>query len=170
MNVSVWSIPIWKSRLGYTILSAYTLAFQTHVFSVLPPSFSRGFKSLIASTFTYTHTSSPPPWIIPSPSSSPSSSSSQQPASKSDLPLWFAFEQLGLLDRYESLISSVCYEYIEEYVVETCKGRWDEPMLKDLREWMGDTIVPWMVMPYARGARNGVSLLQTKANMFKNSN
>lgn len=143
-----------RYRLGYTILSAYTLAFQTHVFSVLPPSFSRGFKALIASTFTLDHTSSPPPWIISTPPSPTSSSDSQQPPSRADLPLWFAFEQLGLLDRYESLISSVCYEYIEEHVVESCKGRWDEPMLKSLREWMTETIVPWMVMPYARGARN----------------
>ena len=62
---------------------------------------------------------------------------------------------LGLLDRYESLISSVCYERIETHVLESCAGKWEEPMLVQLRNWMADKIVPWMVMPYARNARNG---------------
>lgn len=72
-----------------------------------------------------------------------------------DLPLWTAFEHLGLLDRYESLISSVCYEHIETHILETCAEKWGTPMLNQLREWMTNKIVPWMVMPYARGARSG---------------
>ena len=79
----------------------------------------------------------------------------QPQPSRPDSPLWSAFDKLGLLDRYESLVSSVCYEYIETYILETCTKKWDEPMLATIREWMADNIVPWMIMPYARGARNG---------------
>lgn len=79
----------------------------------------------------------------------------QPPPSRVDLPLWTAFDKLGLLDRYESLVSSVCYEYIETYILESCSKKWDECTLGTIREWMADNIVPWMIMPYARGARNG---------------
>lgn len=41
--------------------------------------------------------------------------------------------------------------------METCAKKWDESMLTPLREWMAEKIVPWMVMPYARGARSGAS-------------
>ncbi|KII90894.1 hypothetical protein PLICRDRAFT_137424 [Plicaturopsis crispa FD-325 SS-3] len=116
-------------ELGHTILSAYTLTFQTHLFSILPPSFSRGFKALCASTLTSDST-------VPKP----------------DHGIWAAFERLGLVDRYESLIASVGYEHIEGHVLEACAGKWDVPMLPALREWMANHIVPWMVMPYARGA------------------
>ncbi|KAI0953198.1 hypothetical protein AcW1_007481 [Taiwanofungus camphoratus] len=134
-------------ELGHTILSTYTLAFQTHVFSILPASFSRGFKDLVTSTFTIAYSTSPPPWAtLPS--------QTQHPHSRPDLPLWQAFEQLGLLDRYESLISSVCYEHIEVHILETCTGKWSERMLAGLRTWMAEKVVPWMIMPYARGARN----------------
>ncbi|KAH9891559.1 ubiquitin-protein ligase [Cubamyces lactineus] len=140
----------WKpiAELGPTILSAYTLAFQTHIFSIFPPSFSRGFKELIASTFDLVNASCPPPWAIPR----DLPPTEQQP--RPDYMLWTACETLGLLDRYESLISSVCYEHIEAHVYETCAKKWDEPMLPKLREWMTEKIVPWMIMPYARGARN----------------
>ncbi len=74
---------------------------------------------------------------------------------RQDVFLWSACETLGLLDRYESLIASVCYEYIEAHVMETCAKRWQESTLTYLREWMTDRVVPWMVMPYARGARSG---------------
>jgi anaphase-promoting complex subunit 2 len=71
-----------------------------------------------------------------------------------DLRLWAAFECLGMLERYESLISSVCYEAIEKHVWDKCAKSWAEPELANLREWMTDCIVPWMLLPYARGARN----------------
>ncbi|KAL7280018.1 hypothetical protein ACG7TL_006431 [Trametes sanguinea] len=140
----------WKpiNELGPTILSAYTLAFQTHIFSIFPPSFSRGFKQLIASTFDLVSTSSPPPWAIPR-----DLPPTEQPP-RPDYMLWMSCETLGLLERYESLISSVCYEHIEAHVHETCAKKWDEPMLPKLRDWMTEKIVPWMIMPYARGARS----------------
>ncbi|OCH91244.1 hypothetical protein OBBRIDRAFT_887137 [Obba rivulosa] len=134
-------------ELGYTILSAYTLAFHTQTFSILPPSFASGFKALVASTLTLIDSDTLPTWA-------------HHPAlayynpKRPDVPLWSAFDQLGLLDRYESLISSVCYEHIEAHIQETCAGKWGEPMLARLREWMAEKIVPWMIMPYARGARN----------------
>ena len=93
----------------------------------------------------------PPAWIPPT----PAPLQSHVPLPRPDLPLWSCFEQLGLLDRYESLISSVCYEHIEAHIVETCARKWGERMLQPLRDWMTNKIVPWMVMPYARGARTG---------------
>ncbi|OBZ71191.1 Anaphase-promoting complex subunit 2 [Grifola frondosa] len=151
-------------ELGYTVISAYKLAFQTHVFSVLPPSFSSGFKDLIASTFTLSYSTSPPSWTM-----GPSSSEVKTPPVRPDIPLWTAYDTLGLLDRYESLISSVCYEHIEAHVLETCTGKWGEPMLAPLREWMADKVVPWMIMPYARGARTAAeaqSMLQSVGSRF----
>lgn len=125
----------WKptADLGPTMISAYTLAFQTHVFSVLPPSFARGIKALVSATLQRTV------------------SQSQDPQ---DRVLWQAFDTLSLIDRYESLIASIGYEFIESYVEETCAGKWSEPMLATLRAWMIDKIVPWMLYPFARGATN----------------
>lgn len=125
------------SRLGHTISSAYIVNFQTHLFSVLPATFPGGFKKLLSSTLAF-FTEGATPNI---------------PASVQDSKLWPSFEILGLADRYESLIASVCYEHIEAHVLETCTGKWDEPMLVKLREWMADKVVPWMLLPYARGAK-----------------
>ncbi|KAJ3549516.1 hypothetical protein NM688_g5170 [Phlebia brevispora] len=136
-------------ELGNTLQTAFTEAFRTHVFSALPPSFSGGLKALIATTLTLSHTSTAPEWMVrlfpPLPSGA---------YSRADEPLWNAFEQLGIQERYESSISSVCYEYIEQHILETCEKEWDKPMLSAMREWMTDNIVPWMILPYARGARN----------------
>ena len=63
---------------------------------------------------------------------------------------------LGLIDRYESVIASVGYEFIENHVLKTCTGEWDKPMLEDLRIWMSEKVVPWMLHVYARGATNGL--------------
>ena len=127
------------SRLGHTISSAYIVTFQTHVFSVLPATFAAGFKRLLAATLELSTEGVTP----------------EIPASVQDSRLWPSFELLGLADRYESLIASVCYEHIEKHVVETCAGKWDEPMLSPLREWMAEKVVPWMLLPYARGAKTG---------------
>ncbi|KAG1882651.1 hypothetical protein F4604DRAFT_1742039 [Suillus subluteus] len=125
----------WKptADLGPTMISAYTLAFQTHIFSVLPPSFARGIKALVSATLQRTV------------------SQSQDPQ---DRVLWQAFDTLSLIDRYETLIASIGYEFIESYVEETCARKWSEPMLATLRGWMIDKIVPWMLYPFARGATN----------------
>ncbi|KAI0289207.1 ubiquitin-protein ligase [Russula brevipes] len=124
-------------ELGHTISSAYIVNFQTHLFSVLPATFAGGFKKLLAATLAlFTEGATP-----------------DIPTSVRDTKLWPSFELLGLADRYESLIASVCYEHIEAHVLEMCAGKWDEPMLSKLREWMADKVVPWMLMPYARGAK-----------------
>ena len=65
------------------------------------------------------------------------------------------FEELGLIDRYESVIASVGYEHIEAHVLETCTGQWGSTMLDVLRSWMSDKVVPWMLVIYARGAATG---------------
>ncbi|KAI9573680.1 hypothetical protein HD554DRAFT_2167242 [Boletus coccyginus] len=125
----------WKpnTELGQTITSAYTLAFQTHLFSILPASFVRGVKALVAATLVRTVS---------------------QPSDQQDRSLWQAFDTLSLIERYETLIASVGYEYIEAHVLQTCTGSWEEPMLVSLRAWMVNKIVPWMVWPFARGATN----------------
>ncbi|KAJ6585555.1 hypothetical protein B0H19DRAFT_424203 [Mycena capillaripes] len=115
-------------ELGPTIRAAYTLTFQTQLFSILPPGFVRGFKALCASTLV--------------------------PVAQHTPQMWEAFEVLGLTDRYEGIIASVGYERIEEYVRETCMGKWDKPCLEGLRVWMSVQIVPWMLPMYAKGAVN----------------
>jgi anaphase-promoting complex subunit 2 len=65
------------------------------------------------------------------------------------------FEELGLIDGYESVIASVGYEHIEAHVLETCTGQWGNTMLDVLRSWMSDKVVPWMLVIYARGAATG---------------
>lgn len=137
-----------SDRLGPNMTNAYNLAFQTHVYSMLPASFTKGFKALITLTFNLTYDATGTEWlftIFPKP---------ERPSSRVDTPLWNAFHQLGLSERYESLISSICYEYVESYILKTCVEKWDEPMLNTIRGWMADNIVPWMIMPFARGAKN----------------
>ena len=120
--------------LGNTCLSAYTLKFQTNLFSILPPTFPPTFKSLCASTL---------------PSSDPDAkiniASSEQ--------FWNAAEMLGLMDRYDSIIASVGYEHIEAHVLSTCAGQWAKPVLADLKNWMADKMIPWMLVTYARHAQ-----------------
>lgn len=124
-----------QKRLGQTIRGAYTLTFQTNLYSILPPSFVRGFKTLCASTL-------PPP----------ESGSETTAPSTPDTTIWEIFETLGLLDRYEGIIASVGYEHIEAHVLSNCTGKWAEPMMEELRSWMSQKIVPWMLLMYARGA------------------
>lgn len=146
-----------KTRFGHIVYSAYTLTFQTRLFSSLPPSFSTGFKSLCACLLappsqrsgnvedSFSADSSPvaPPAVSYDPSISAS--------------IWRNFEILGFIDRYENNIASVGYEFIEDHVLKTCTGEWAKPMLEDLRIWMSEKVVPWMLHVYARGAKNGSS-------------
>jgi anaphase-promoting complex subunit 2 len=71
-----------------------------------------------------------------------------------DLNVHFTIGILGFIDPYESILASVGYEYIEEHVLKTCTGEWAEPMLEDLRAWMSEKVVPWMLHVYARRASN----------------
>lgn len=152
--------------MGATIMAAFTCTYQTHIYSVLPSAFSQGFKSVVTFTFTLS-SNTPSSSRISSPtlSSTSSTESGSIPewltrlfpcppdAGRPDHNLWVAFEELGLIERYESLILSVCYEHIERHVVEACKGVWDRPVLKEMRDWMAMEVVPWLIMPYARDAR-----------------
>jgi hypothetical protein len=67
------------------------------------------------------------------------------------------FEELGLIDGYESVIASLGYECIEAHVLETCTGPWGNTMFDVLRSWMSEKVVPWMLVIYARGAATGGS-------------
>ena len=125
--------------LGQTITSAYTDHFQTHVYSALPATFASGFKALIGATLAH---------------STMGEETNEQTLIQSPQ-LWSCFDTLGLTERYEALVASVCYEHIEKHVVETCAGSWDEPMLASLRDWMAEKVVPWMILPYARNAKTG---------------
>ncbi|KAL4250662.1 Anaphase-promoting complex subunit 2 [Abortiporus biennis] len=162
MRLQQW-YQAWQpaSALGTSMMASYTTAFQTHLFSILPPSFPRGFKALISVTFNLTHRASVPQWLL--------DVAPQVEGQRPDLSLWVAFDQLGFLDRYDSLVSGVCHEYVEEHILETCAEKWDEPMLAKVREWMANTIVPWMMMPYGRGARTSEearSMLQAVGSRF----
>ncbi len=106
------------------------MEFQTHFFSILPSTFPSAFKALCASTL----------------------------GEEEDPEMWKTFETLGLLERYENLVASVCYERIEARVKETCVREWNEPMLVTLRSWMAQYMVPWMIMPYARAARTSTCI------------
>lgn len=128
--------------LRATIFSAYTLNFQTRLFSALPPSFNLAFKHLCAALLEPSKTED-------------LSSTSWNVNSK----IWKNFDLLGLIDRYENVIASVGYEFIEQHVWETYKGQWDKPILEDLRVWMSNKVVPWMLQVYARGASNRRPLL-----------
>ncbi|KAG5724840.1 Anaphase-promoting complex subunit 2 [Termitomyces sp. T112] len=128
---NAWSPP---QELGPTISSAYTLNFQTQLFSILPPTFTSAFKALCKSS-------------LPS-----DEYDATVPCEARESRLWAAFETLGLLDRYEYIVASVGYEHIEQHVLDVCEGSWSKPMLEDLRSWMSDKMVSWMLLPYARGA------------------
>ncbi|KAM6489967.1 Cullin homology [Amanita muscaria] len=127
-----WAPP---ADLGNTCLSTYTLNFQTNLFSILPSSFPPAFKALCAST-------------LPSPD--PDAKLDDIISSES---FWTAAEMLGLMDRYDSLVASVGYEHIEGHVLSTCAGQWEKPVLGDLKNWMADKMIPWMLVTYARNAQ-----------------
>lgn len=131
-------------------MAAFTCTFQTHVYSRLPPSFSRGFKELVAFTFKLTSMEEAPQWLL---KLFPPPPGSLRP----DPVLWKVFEELGLIERYESLILSVCYEHIEDHILKTYAKTWDARVLQELRDWMSREIVPWLVMPYAREAKTRTS-------------
>ena len=77
------------------------------------------------------------------------------PPDRWDRPLWHAFEQLGMTERYESLIASVCYEQVEAHVTESYSRVWDRECLSEARDWMSRHILPWLFMPYAPNAKTG---------------
>jgi anaphase-promoting complex subunit 2 len=68
-------------------------------------------------------------------------------------------ETLGLLDRFESLMSGIVYDEIEKKVAETCPKVWTVAQLSQLRDWLKQTVVPWLASPYARGAKTSRHLL-----------
>ncbi|PPR07923.1 hypothetical protein CVT24_000903 [Panaeolus cyanescens] len=125
-----------SSELALVIRSTYTLTFQTYLFAALPATFSIGFKNLCATLLC------PPP------------DTNLCLTKDSTDELWKNVESLALLERYESVIASVGYEYIEQHVLETCAQKWEKPMLEVLRKWMSDEVVPWMLSVYARGAKD----------------
>lgn len=140
-------------RLGQYTISAYTLTFQTSLFAALPPSFTEGFKLLCA-------------WCL-SPEDFPPPSEALASLSPTMAVVWRDFDTLGLIERYESVIASVGYEYIEKHVIETCQGNWEKPMMDELRAWMSSKVVPWMLQIYARGASSSRFL---SSLLLRNSN
>lgn len=114
-------------RLGVTLHNTFNTEFQAQLYSILPSTFPEAFKRLCQSTL----------------------------GAEPDDDLWIAFDSIGLLDRYENLVASVCYEQIEVRVKETCVGVWNEQVLSGLRDWMAEQIVPWLIYMYAREAKTG---------------
>ncbi|KAF5336227.1 hypothetical protein D9758_014343 [Tetrapyrgos nigripes] len=141
-----WTPP---EELGATIRNAFVLVFQTQLYSSLGPTFVKGFKDLIASTF---------------PSSDP-----DIPSQTLDASTWVIFETLGFLDRYENIIASAGYEHIEAHVLEACAGQWETPMMDTLRTWMSEKVVPWLLLMYGRDANTtdeARALLSTIGSRF----
>ncbi|KXN81809.1 ISWI chromatin-remodeling complex ATPase ISW1 [Leucoagaricus sp. SymC.cos] len=50
------------------------------------------------------------------------------------------------------IIATIGYEFPEQHVLETCAGEWSRPLLGELRDWMSDKVVPWMLLICARSA------------------
>ena len=158
---------ITKIRFGSTVFSAYTLTFQTCLFSFLRAPFSAGFKNLCACLLA-----PPSPPSEDAEDSVSVDSSAVVPTTPYSDPnvkaaIWKNIEILGLIDRYESIIASVGYEFIEDYVLKMCTGEWAKPMLEDLRVWMSEKVVPWMLHVYARGATNGLFLFFCLSLFFR---
>ena len=45
---------------------------------------------------------------------------------------------------------------MEDHALKTCMGEWAKLMLENLRVWMSEKVVPWMLYVYARGATSGL--------------
>jgi anaphase-promoting complex subunit 2 len=91
-------------RLGSTVFSSYTLNF--HTCSPLYPH-----PPLLPSKNSAC-------LLVPS-ETDPDEEEQEQVRPNVHSTIW---KILGLVDRYESIIASVGYEYIEEHVLKTCKG------------------------------------------------
>ncbi|CAG7847581.1 Anaphase-promoting complex subunit 2 AltName: Full=20S cyclosome/APC complex protein apc2 [Serendipita indica DSM 11827] len=50
---------------------------------------------------------------------------------------------LGLTRNFETLICRVAYRAIERRVEEVCPGEWESPCLRDILDWVKNTLVPW---------------------------
>ncbi|KZT12088.1 ubiquitin-protein ligase [Laetiporus sulphureus 93-53] len=137
-------------ELGQTTITMFNSTFQTHVFSILPPPFFTGFKEVVKFTLTLADMDAVPGWMT---EATPDNNGHSELSSRPDYSFWMACQRIGLLDRYESLVSSILYEQIEAHVWDTCTGKWGEPVLKDLRQWMNDELKPWMMLPFGKGAK-----------------
>ncbi|PPQ77098.1 hypothetical protein CVT26_004515 [Gymnopilus dilepis] len=139
-----WAPP---AELGTSIFQAYTLHFRTHLLASLPPTFAAGFKDLCA-TFL-----APPPEQLDDVLAGSTAYGPTTWNPKDQARVWTHIHLLGLVERYETIIASVGYEYIEDHVLKTCTGEWGRPMLEELRTWMSVKVVPWLVHIYARDAK-----------------
>ncbi|KAF8960550.1 hypothetical protein BDZ97DRAFT_1303717 [Flammula alnicola] len=108
-----WAPP---TELGPTLSTAYTLNFQTRLFSSLPLSFAHGFKELCTSLLAPSENGSSEDGTL--------TIQRWDPNARAHTGLWKLFKALGLIDRYESVIASVGYEFIEDHVLKNCTGEW----------------------------------------------
>ncbi|KAF8964931.1 hypothetical protein BDZ97DRAFT_1904250 [Flammula alnicola] len=154
-----WAPP---TELGPNLSTAYTLNFQTRLFSSLPPLFAHGFKELCTSLLAPSENGSSEDGTL--------TIQRWDPNARAHTGLWKIFKALDLIDRYESVIASVGYEFIEDHVLKNCTGEWAKPMREDLRMWMTNNVAPWMVhIYYAREAatpEEAKSMLQGVGSRF----
>jgi anaphase-promoting complex subunit 2 len=115
-----------------TILKAYRTTFQTLLSSILSGTFRDAFVALLTESVTF--------------------------SAEANADLFRQLDILGLLDRYESLLSNVVYQQIEHKVSESCPKEWSETRLTGLREWLKETLVPWLAVPYSRGSKTGITI------------
>jgi anaphase-promoting complex subunit 2 len=121
--------------------SSFRTAFQTHLYTTLPPSFNVGFQRLVRFTLDKA-----PSWA----------GDVQLPSSLLDFSIWKQFEALGMLERYENIVHSVVYGYMEDHVERECRGTWTEKLL-EMNEWLSTELFPWLFHPFAQQARSRLS-------------
>ena len=122
-------------RLGTLLQSTFKKEFKQCLFAALPPSFPVSLKQLCNETISGT-------------------SVDRSIWHGVERHVWEDLEVIGLIERYENLISSVCYERIEEKAKEKCTGVWDERCLFKVRVWTQGKLVNWMIKLYAREAKS----------------
>ncbi|KZW04109.1 hypothetical protein EXIGLDRAFT_716114 [Exidia glandulosa HHB12029] len=109
-------------ELGGAFDGIFYTTFKSNLHIALPPSFPEAFVYLVQSTI----------------------------GDLSDTDLFKELHMLGMLDRYEALVASVVCEQIERQIETLCPGKWDEPRLPELRHWLGDKVVAWLMEQYSR--------------------
>jgi len=138
-------------RLGRSFLKGYYSKFRNRLFSCLPADFASGFKQVCTELLE-------PADEMDEDGEPVANNRSNFELTPEQATLWQNLSALGLIERFESTVAAVGYEYIERYILDKCKGEWERPMLNELRNWMTGRVVPWMLHIYAREATTGTTL------------
>ncbi|CAE6423182.1 unnamed protein product [Rhizoctonia solani] len=121
-----WSAPLAIfSSVNIDAPTLFRKNFRTHFLSTLPRGFPAAFHALLRSTLA---------------------------APALDPRLFPILDVMGLLQDHEALVASVIHEAIEKRVKEVCEEDTGETsVLKIVKNWFTESVVPWMAMTYGRG-------------------